>query len=106
MQIIRHREQPATGETVLTIGNFDGVHRGHQALIRRVLRDAEENGAQSALITFNPHPQSVLLAHRVPILTKFELRLKVSEHLGLETVAVIPISQQMAQKRSEEFVEQ
>lgn len=106
MQIISYREHPGSGDTVLTIGNFDGVHLGHQALIRRVLKDAEENSARSALITFNPHPQSVLLAHRVPILTNLEQRLTLFEQLGLDTVAVIPFTQQLAQQSAEAFVEQ
>ena len=106
MQIIRFRERPEQEQTVLTIGNFDGVHLGHQALIRRMLQDAGEHNAQSALITFNPHPQSVLLAHRVPILTNLEQRLKLFEQLGLDTVAVIPFTQQLSQQSAEEFVGQ
>ena len=106
MQIIQFAERIKLDETVLTIGNFDGVHLGHQALIRRVLKDANENNAQSALITFNPHPQSVLLAHRVPILTNLDQRLEMFERLGLDSVAVIPFTQHLSQLSAEQFVEQ
>jgi riboflavin kinase/FMN adenylyltransferase len=106
MQLIQFRERPDTDQSVLTMGNFDGVHLGHQALIRRVLEDARRHGSRAALLTFNPHPQSVLLAHRVPILTNLPMRLRLFEQLGLDAVAVIPFTQELSQLSAEAFVEQ
>jgi riboflavin kinase / FMN adenylyltransferase len=101
--------QPPGGDagrlpTVVTIGNFDGVHLGHQALIRRVVEDARVLGAASALLTFDPHPQAVLRSHQVPILTSLRLRLRLFEQLGLDQACVIPFTPEFAQIPAERFV--
>ena len=89
---------------VVTVGNFDGVHLGHQALIRRVVEDARVLGVASALVTFHPHPQSVLRAHQVPILTSLRLRLRLFEQLGLDQACVIPFTRDFAQIEPAHFV--
>lgn len=113
--IQRHvfREWPAASEAsgdappaVVTVGNFDGVHLGHQALIRRVVADAHALGAAGALITFNPHPQSVLRAHQVPILTSLRLRLRLFEELGLHQACVVAFTREFAQIEPERFVQE
>ena len=52
-----HRPTPATG-SALTIGNFDGVHRGHQSVLRRALDEAEARGVPALVLTFEPHPRT------------------------------------------------
>jgi riboflavin kinase/FMN adenylyltransferase len=94
------------GSAVVTIGNFDGVHLGHQALIRRVVEDARVLGAASILLTFHPHPQAVLRAHQVPILTSLRLRLRLFERLGLDEACVIAFTPEFAQIPAERFVEE
>ena len=89
---------------VVTVGNFDGVHLGHQALIRRVVADAHAMDAAGALITFSPHPQSVLRAHQVPILTSLRLRLRLFEELGLDQACVVAFTREFAQIEPERFV--
>ncbi|MCZ6474154.1 MAG: bifunctional riboflavin kinase/FAD synthetase [SAR324 cluster bacterium] len=106
MQIINFREYSEPASSVLTIGNFDGVHLGHQALIRSVVEEARAHQARSALLTFNPHPQSVLRAHRVPILTNLTQRLRLFEQLGVDTVCMVPFTQELSQKSAEAFMEQ
>ena len=56
------------GPSVVTIGNFDGVHRGHQAVLTRLVERAREQGAQAVAITFHPHPIAVLFPDRAPAL--------------------------------------
>jgi riboflavin kinase/FMN adenylyltransferase len=107
MQVIRFRtDLPDTAESVLTIGNFDGVHLGHQALIRKVVEKADRMGARSVLLTFDPHPQSVLSEHQVPILTTLAQRLKLFEQFGVDVVSLIPFDRRLAQKTAETFVEE
>ena len=91
--------------TVVTVGNFDGVHLGHQALIRRVVEDAHVLGAASALVTFHPHPQAVLRSHQMPILTSLRLRLRLFEQLGLDQAGVIAFTPAFAQLPAGRFVE-
>lgn len=105
MQIFQFRNAaPASRQSVLTIGNFDGVHLGHQALIGRVVEEARKTGAQSALLTFDPHPQTVLSERQVPALTSLKQRISLFEGLGLEAVYLIPFTRQLAKKSAEEFV--
>ena len=100
--------RPATDaapqELVLTIGNFDGVHLGHQALIRQVVREARETGLRSDLLTFHPHPQSVLRADPPPMLTTLPLRLRLFEQLGLDAAHIVPFTREFALKSARSFV--
>ncbi len=105
MKIINFNDHdPAAGSAILTIGNFDGVHLGHQALIRHVVAEARAEGGTSALMTFDPHPQKVLKDQEVPILTGLALRLRLFEQLGLDGVYLVPFSRELAAKSAEEFV--
>ena len=60
MKIIETLSEPIGASTVLTIGNFDGVHLGHQAILNRLLQIANQEGKQSAVLTFANHPSEVL----------------------------------------------
>ena len=93
-----------SGKTVLTIGNFDGVHLGHQALIRKVVGEARESGSASAVLTFDPHPQQVLNTRTVPILTGLALRLRLFGELGVDRAYIIPFTRELAAKSAEEFL--
>jgi len=105
MQIFTFRDHdPAASDAILTVGNFDGVHLGHQALIRRVVDEARAEGGHSALMTFTPHPQKVLRNKEVPILTGLNLRLRLFEGLGLDAVYLVPFTRGLAAKSAEEFV--
>jgi riboflavin kinase / FMN adenylyltransferase len=97
---------PEAPPAVVTIGNFDGVHLGHQALIRRVVEEARVLRTTSALITFHPHPQSVLRSHQVPILTSLRLRLRLFEQLGLDQACVVAFTREFAQIEPERFVDE
>jgi riboflavin kinase/FMN adenylyltransferase len=100
----RRFDAPGPHDAVVTIGNFDGVHLGHQALIRQVVREARETRVRSALLTFHPHPQSVLRADPPPIITTVPLRLRLFEALGLDAAYFIPFTRELARKSPEEFV--
>jgi len=106
MEIIRdlnpvHLDRP----TVLTIGSFDGIHRGHQYLINRVVARAQEIGAASALVTLHPHPK-VVLRPTSPLhyLSTIEERLDWLAPLGLDYVVVFPFSLETSQVRARDFV--
>jgi len=91
-------------ETVLTIGAFDGVHRGHQYLVQRLVKAAHESGRLAGLLTFHPHPD-VVLAHRVPLyLTTPGEKVALLERLGLDWVAILRFDQEMARTSAADFV--
>jgi len=98
MQLIDSLDRASLGkETILTIGTFDGVHRGHQVLISAVVEQARATGRLAALITFHPHPAAILAPERAPrYLTLPGERLALLESLGLDLVALLPFDRKLA----------
>jgi riboflavin kinase/FMN adenylyltransferase len=93
------------GESLLTIGAFDGVHRGHQYLIRKLVRRARQTGRLAALLTFYPHPRTVLLPERpFQYLTSPGEKAALFERLGLDLAAIIPFTEELARTPAREFV--
>ncbi|HEY64565.1 MAG TPA: bifunctional riboflavin kinase/FAD synthetase [Caldilineae bacterium] len=91
----------------LTIGNFDGVHRGHQELIRRLVAAAREAGRLAGALTFSPHPMRVLRADaEVAYLTTLDERLALLEPLGLDFVVVYPFTEETARTSASAFVQE
>ncbi len=68
MRVIRHlaRVPRPLGRAVLTLGNFDGVHLGHQAILRSAVERARADGGQAIVLTFEPHPLTVVAPERAP----------------------------------------
>ncbi len=92
--------------TVLTIGSFDGVHRGHQHLIRQVVARANALNAASALITLHPHPKVALRPESdLRYLSTLAERLEWLAPLGLDYAIVFPFSREAAQTRARDFVQ-
>jgi riboflavin kinase/FMN adenylyltransferase len=93
------------GPAAITIGTFDGVHLGHQALIHHVVERARTLAGQAALITFHPHPRSILRPNEAPLyLQSTEERLKALTTLGLDLVVNLQFDEALAQTRAEDFV--
>jgi riboflavin kinase/FMN adenylyltransferase len=94
--------QPLTA----TIGNFDGVHLGHQAIIQNVVEHAQATKTASALITFEPTPSEYFLKSHAPArLTRLSEKLMRLKNLGLDYVLVLPFKQNLANLPAIEFVE-
>ena len=95
------------GRTVVTIGNFDGVHLGHQHVVRRAVEVAGEVGVDDVVaVTFDPHPIAVLRPeHAPPTLTTIDERLALLEAAGVDDVLVVPFSREIADWTPEEFID-
>ena len=106
MQIYRSLDEvPAVyGPTVATIGNFDGVHRGHRWVIAEVIRRARELGGHSLAITFDPHPAR-LLRPDVPLrlITPLEKKLQLLAATGIDAALVLPFTQELSQMTAGDF---
>ena len=90
---------------IATIGNYDGIHRGQLAVLTKVVERAREEGVQSVVITFDPHPVSVLRPERAPILlTPGVQRELLLEAAGIDVMLIIRFSQDFARTEPEEFV--
>ncbi len=91
---------------VLALGNFDGVHLGHQALLGRVIEEARSRGGIPAVFTFSGHPQEILHPGSKPrLLTTPDQRLNLFHKLGIELCFVVPFTREFSQQSPEEFVE-
>jgi riboflavin kinase/FMN adenylyltransferase len=99
-------EVPFDSSTVLTIGTFDGVHRGHQAIIDAVMDGARQSGGRGLVITFHPHPQAVLkkTGDGVPLLTTIDERAELFAALGVDAMAVLPFTREFAAIPWQEFI--
>jgi riboflavin kinase/FMN adenylyltransferase len=93
------------GPSVAAIGNFDGVHRGHQQILASVIAEARERNARAVALTFDPHPEQVLRPGKAPpLLTPMEERLRLLAGTGLDAVVVLPFNKLLAHLSPHEFV--
>ena len=107
MQVFRHIGDPGlTLETsAVTLGNFDGIHLGHQALINGAVADAKRLGGVSAVLTFEPHPLKVLAPDRAPkMLLSHKDKMQLLQSLGVDIVIVQHFDLAFAKLSAEEFV--
>jgi riboflavin kinase / FMN adenylyltransferase len=107
MQIFRHLSDPALqlNQSVLTLGNFDGIHLGHQALIRGAVGDAKRLGRCSIVLTFEPHPLMVLAPERAPkMLLTHKDKMQLFQAFGVDIVVVQHFDAAFAAIGAEEFV--
>ena len=90
----------------VTVGSFDGVHRGHRALIGRLVAEARAVGGESVVLTFEPHPRITLgRAEGLRLLTTFEEKVALLAELGVANVIVIPFDRAFSALSGREFVE-
>src|ERR1700761_7750805 len=93
MEIFRSLDQIPSdfGPTVTSIGNFDGVHRGHQWLLSEIQKSAKELGAKSVAVTFDPHPSRLLRPENaLKLITPMPQRLELLGASGIDAVLVLP----------------
>lgn len=92
------------GRSVVTIGVFDGVHRGHQEIIGYAVKQARELGLQSVVVTFDPHPAEVVRpGSHPPVLTEPERQAELIEGLGVDVLCVVPFTQEFSRLSPEAF---
>lgn len=107
MQVFRSlAEVPADRRgRAVSIGNFDGVHEGHRALLRRNVELAREQGWVPSILTFDPHPMRIVAPERAPkLLTTMEQRLELIAAEGLEQAVVLPFDREFAATPPDRFV--
>jgi riboflavin kinase/FMN adenylyltransferase len=108
MQIVRLGSLQPLGwpHPAVTVGNFDGVHRGHQALVATAVADAREMGGTAVALTFDPHPSQVLSPDRAPsALMTLDQKAEVLASLGIDRVAVLPFTIELSHQSPEEFAQ-
>ena len=107
MQLIHTAKELNVGnrKVCLAIGFFDGVHLGHQQILRQTITDARKHGALALVITFDNHPNTIVAPTRVPpLIYSRAQRLRTIESLGPEATLLIPFDHAFSQKTGEEFI--
>ncbi len=89
----------------VTIGNFDGVHKGHQLLFERVATRAREEGGMSVAITFEPHPLKVLRPEGIKLISTVEQKIELIRQTGIDTLVVLPFTRELAATPATRFVD-
>ena len=98
---------PGYGPSVVAIGNFDGVHRGHWSVLTRLVDEGRAREAQVVAITFDPHPLQLLYPDRAPeLITGLGTKLDLMEATGLDATLVMPFTHDLAAMTPREFVQQ
>src|SRR5947209_4072572 len=106
MRVFRKLEDiPADlGPTVVSVGNFDGVHRAHQLVLKEVVARARKLGAKAMAVTFDPHPMRVLRPDVAPkLLTLLPEKLKLIEQTGLDALLVLPFTRDLSLTTPSDF---
>lgn len=92
--------------TVLTIGNYDGVHVGHQKILSAVVRRAEETNGTSMVMTFEPHPAKVIAPERdIKLLTTTEEKARLIEAMGIRVLLLVNFNREFASMLPDDFIE-
>jgi riboflavin kinase/FMN adenylyltransferase len=94
------------GPSAVTIGNFDGVHRGHRVVVERLIERARAAGLRAVAVTFDPHPMSVVRPDTAPpLLTTPDQRAALLGELGVDAVCVLPFTREFSRLSPAEFVQ-
>src|ERR1035437_4175685 len=90
--------------SIVTIGNFDGVHRGHTEIFAHLKRQSVERGLPSVVVTFEPHPLKILVPESAPsLITTFEQKCALIAESGIDYLVVVPFSKEFSQVPANDF---
>ncbi len=104
MRVFSDCDHPELRGCALTVGNFDGVHRGHSALLRRLREIADRDGAPAAVMTFDPHPAAVVSSHGAPPpLVWPERRAELLAEAGIDYMIVLPSTPALFRTSAQDF---
>lgn len=107
MRVFRDlNDLPEFNNSVITIGTFDGVHKGHQKLIERINTLAAEQGGESIIITFHPHPRIVINPEdkSLRLLNTIEEKTELLEKYGVDNTVIVPFSRDFSEQSAQEYV--
>lgn len=108
MRVIKDLAQlPYIKNAIITIGTFDGVHKGHQQLIKRINEKAAQIEGESVIITFHPHPRLVINPNEdsLQLLNTAEEKIALLEKYGVDNVVMVPFSRSFSEQTAEDYIE-
>jgi riboflavin kinase/FMN adenylyltransferase len=97
---------PTFRNAIVTIGTFDGVHLGHQEIIRQLKEEAKENDGETVIVTFHPHPRKIVssVPGDIKLLTTLEERIGLLERSGIDHLVVVPFDNKFSNLTAEDFI--
>ncbi|MBU1341169.1 MAG: bifunctional riboflavin kinase/FAD synthetase [Proteobacteria bacterium] len=107
MELIENLDQISSPfkNAVITIGNFDGVHKGHQSLFQQVIEKAKQLNGTSVAMTFDPHPLKALGISGPPLITRRDQKLELIKKCGIDILLCIPFNMEFAAITAHDFIE-
>ena len=107
MEIFLSKEKlTPINKSILTVGSYDGIHRGHQKLLSTLVEKSKFYGIPSVLVTFDPHPRHILnkQSHRLPLIMSLDQKLNIVESSGIDIVYIIDFNVQFSKKSAQDFM--
>ena len=110
MQMRVHKDLtllPEFSQTIITIGSFDGVHTGHQQIINHLIELSQENGSETVVLTFHPHPRSVVYPKdkSLKLLSSLDEKIKLFENYGIDHLVIMPFTIEFSQISPLEYLQ-
>jgi len=108
MRVFRNVDElPAFNRAILTIGTFDGVHKGHQTIIKRIRELAKQNNGESIILTFHPHPRLVINPndHTLKLLNTLDEKISLLEKYGIDNLIIVPFSDVFRNLSANDYIE-
>ncbi|HSB92618.1 MAG TPA: bifunctional riboflavin kinase/FAD synthetase [Flavitalea sp.] len=106
MKVYQYTDQlPYFKNAVITIGTFDGVHQGHRQIIHHLREVASEVSGETVIITFHPHPRSILQHQDVQLINTMEERIRLLDAAGIDNLVIVPFTDAFSQLTAEQYVE-
>lgn len=97
---------PVFSKAVVTIGTFDGVHRGHQQILEQLKREAARIGGETVIITFHPHPRKVVATNQpIYLINTIEEKIELLGKMGIDHLVVVPFTAEFSQQTPEDYIE-
>lgn len=108
MKIYKYPDKlPKFDQPVITIGSFDGLHKGHQAIIKKVKEQAQLDHTNNIVITFDPHPRQVIYPrdNQLQLLTDLNEKAILMEYYGIDYLVVVPFTVEFSQMHADDYIE-
>jgi riboflavin kinase/FMN adenylyltransferase len=97
---------PEFKNSIITVGTFDGVHHAHRELISQIQREATMNDSESVIITFHPHPRSIVQPETpIELLTSINEKINLIEKLGVNHLVIVPFTKEFSQLTARDYIE-
>ncbi len=108
MEVIRGFEKlpSSSGDSILAIGNFDGIHLGHQKILHLLKENSKKHALPALVLTFSPHPEKILGGKIVKMIQTLDQRLREIEKFGIEAVLVVPFDEKFSGLSGQDFIQQ